>query len=311
MTSCWRQKQDRRLDPYLVKEGGAVHGRLFGDWWAAAEGFGDHSIVVGHSQCTFVHIHLLFQQSAWGTTYREQRWKQRSTGLVVAMGSGRRWPLGCKEQRHHEPELLPSPTTTLHTYDWALLALFLFTLATVPSASPLEAQSSITLFLRMNFPCFPCFNVLASFLQATILKGLPNDMTWVNPHIVATSCQEALGLVSCVWVTLTVVSTSKRVHDCFYLPTMHNTIWHFYINVLLSVSLIHEFCTHSLYHVYGHLWTLVGGQKTWLCWQGPIQVDKSGHCLLVGPDTEKQLWCIWCYALQLCVFVDSGIKTTP
>lgn len=44
--------------------------------------------------------------------------------------------------------------------------------------------------------------------------------------------------------------------------TMHNTIWHFYINVLLSVSLIREFCTHSLYHVYGHLWTPVGGQKT-------------------------------------------------
>lgn len=55
-------------NPYLVKKGGAVHGRLFGDWWAAAKGFGDHSIVVRHSQSTLVHVHLLFQQSAWNTT---------------------------------------------------------------------------------------------------------------------------------------------------------------------------------------------------------------------------------------------------
>lgn len=54
---------------YLVKEGGAVHGRLFGDWWwAAAKGFGDHSIIVGHSHSTLVHFHLLFQQS----TFREK-----------------------------------------------------------------------------------------------------------------------------------------------------------------------------------------------------------------------------------------------
>lgn len=58
------------LNSYLVEKGGAVHGRLFGDWWAAAKGFGDHSIVVGHSQSTLVHVHLLFQQSAWGTTNR-------------------------------------------------------------------------------------------------------------------------------------------------------------------------------------------------------------------------------------------------
>lgn len=52
---------------YLVKEGGAVHGRLFGDWWwAAAKGFGDHSIIVGHSHSTLVHFHLLFQQSTLG-----------------------------------------------------------------------------------------------------------------------------------------------------------------------------------------------------------------------------------------------------
>lgn len=58
------------LNSYLVEKGGAVHGRLFGDWWAAAKGFGDHSIVVGHSQSALVHVHLLFQQSAWNTTNR-------------------------------------------------------------------------------------------------------------------------------------------------------------------------------------------------------------------------------------------------
>lgn len=59
---------DRQTDgpphSYLVQKGGAVHGRLFGDWWAAAKGLGDHPIVVGHPQSTLVHVHLLFQQSA-------------------------------------------------------------------------------------------------------------------------------------------------------------------------------------------------------------------------------------------------------
>lgn len=58
------------LNPYLVEKGGAVHGRLFGGRWAAAKGFGDHSIVVGHPQSTLVHVHLLFQQSAWSTQSR-------------------------------------------------------------------------------------------------------------------------------------------------------------------------------------------------------------------------------------------------
>lgn len=57
----------RQTKPYLVKKGGAVHGRLFGDWWAAAKGLGDHPIVVGHPQSTLVHVHLLFQQSTCGT----------------------------------------------------------------------------------------------------------------------------------------------------------------------------------------------------------------------------------------------------
>lgn len=66
-----KNKQTKNhLNSYLVEEGGAVCGRLFGDWWAAAKGFGDHSIVVSHSQSTLVHVHLLFQQSAWSTTNR-------------------------------------------------------------------------------------------------------------------------------------------------------------------------------------------------------------------------------------------------
>lgn len=76
------------LNPYLVEKGGAVHGRLFGGRWAAAKGFGDHSIVVGHPQSTLVHVHLLFQQSAWG---REQKRRVRHSarGRLVTL-RGRR-----------------------------------------------------------------------------------------------------------------------------------------------------------------------------------------------------------------------------
>lgn len=74
----------------------------------------------------------------------------------------------------------------------------------------------------MNFLCFPGLQCTC-FLPPSYHSQGPSQ--WYDltepPHghcfPLAASCQGALGLVSCVWVTLTVLSTSKQVRDCFYL----------------------------------------------------------------------------------------------
>lgn len=79
-----KQTDKNHLNSYLVKKGGAVHGRLFGDWWAAAKGFGDHSVVVSHSQSSLVHVHLLFQQSTWSTRHSPET--RRGPVLTLSVG---------------------------------------------------------------------------------------------------------------------------------------------------------------------------------------------------------------------------------
>lgn len=169
-----------------------------------------------------------------GAQDRRWRWLREGGGPLAAS----------KEQGHHRPELLPSPMTTLHTCDWALLALPCPLWPHCPLPAPWEPSHLSSCLPRSLCTCFlPSSHPSQGPSRPSDLRKLPPQ---AHCFPFTAQCGRAFGLVNCVWVTLTVLYKSASTCLVSLLYIMYNTIWPFYINVLLSVLVTHGFCTRSL-----------------------------------------------------------------